>query len=189
MRLLFILSAVLCFYVSCQQPAVPRPRGFFRIDFPEKKYKPFDDDKCPYTFETAVYSEVLPDTNRFAEPCWKYVVYPTLHAQLYLTYKPLQNNLASYAEDSRNLVYKHTIKANAINEMVINTPNNVYGIWYDIGGNAASNLQFYVSDSVNHFIRGSLYFNAAPEADSLKPVIDFVREDVLKLINTLKWKK
>ena len=100
----------------------------------------------------------------------------------------MHNDLAAFAEDSRDLVYKHTIKANAIDETVIHTHNKVYGVMYDIGGNAASNFQFYATDSVRHFIRGSLYFNAAPEADSLKPVVDFIKKDVKHLIQTLQWK-
>lgn len=179
---------VIMLLMGCSGNPVPKPRGFFRIDLPEKKYTSFDDASCPYRFDIPDYAIVLPDTNRFAEPCWKYVLYPEFRAQLYITYKTLHSNLAAYAEDSRDLVYKHTIKANAIDETVIHTPNKVYGVMYDIGGNAASNFQFYATDSVSHFIRGSLYFSAAPEADSLKPVVNFIKKDVKHLIQTLQWK-
>lgn len=91
------------------------------------------------------------------------------------------------AEDSRGFAYKHTIKANGIDENVVKTQNNVYGVVYDIGGNAASNMQFYVTDSLKHFLRGSLYFNTIPNADSLQPSLEFIRKDVLHLINTLQW--
>ena len=176
-----------CLLASCSETPAPKPRGFFRIDMPEKKYTLFTDTSCPYRFETPQYSYVLPDTNRFAEPCWKYILYPKFGAQLYLTYKPLKNNLAQMAEDSRGFAYKHTIKANGIDENVVKTQNNVYGVVYDIGGNAASNMQLYVTDSLRHFLRGSLYFNAIPNADSLRPSLEFIRKDVLHLINTLQW--
>lgn len=187
MKKLFVILAI--FIAGCSGTPVPKPRGFFRIDFPEKKYVAYRDSSCPYRFEIPDYATVLPDTNRFAEPCWKYVIYASYHAQLYITYKTLHGDLAAFAEDSRDLVYKHTIKANAIDETVIHTPNKVYGVMYDIGGNAASNLQFYATDSTTHFIRGSLYFNTAPDADSLKPAVDFIKKDVIHLIQTLQWKK
>ena len=180
----FLLLGIL---TSCSKTPAPKPRGFFRIDMPEKKYALFTDNSCPYRFETPDYSYVLPDTNRFAEPCWKYILYPKFGAQLYLTYKPLKKNLTQMSEDSRGFAYKHTIKANGIDETFIKTQNKVYGVVYDIGGNAASNLQFYVTDSFQHFLRGSLYFNTIPNADSLQPSLEFIRKDVLQLINTLQW--
>ncbi len=179
--LLLMLSA-------CTKDYVPKPRGYCRIDFPEKKYTHYTSPNCPFEFDVPVYAEVKKDSNRLAEPCWLYIVFPGLQAQLYFTYKPLNNDLNKYTEESRGMAYKHTVKASGIDEIVINTPHHVHGMVYDIGGNAASNLQFYVTDSVRHFIRGSLYFNAQPQIDSLEPAIKFVRADVLQLVNSLKWK-
>jgi gliding motility-associated lipoprotein GldD len=179
---------VMLVFIACQKNHTPKPRGYFRIDMPERKYVLYENKSCTFQFEMPAYAEVKPDTNRFAEPCWIYVLFPTFNGQLYITYKSLKNDLATYAEGSRSLVYKHTVKANGIEETVINTPNHVHGMLYDIGGNAASNLQFYVTDSVHHFIRGSMYFNVVPQSDSLAPVMQFLKEDIVHMINTLQWK-
>lgn len=188
-RTFFSFLLLVVIISSCIKDYAPKPRGYFRIDMPEKKYIHYVSPDCPFEFDLPVYAEVKKDSNRLAEPCWMYVVFPSLNAQLYLTYKTINNDMEKYAEDSRTMVYKHTVKASAIDENVINnTQNHVHGIMYDIGGNAASNLQFYVTDSVNHFIRASLYFNAPPQSDSLAPSISFVRGDILRLVNTLKWK-
>jgi gliding motility-associated lipoprotein GldD len=113
---------------------------------------------------------------------------PAFNGTIYLSYKKINQNLPDLIEDSRNLAYKHSIKADAIDESLIRDPErNVYGIIYDLKGNTASSIQFFVSDSTNHFLRGSLYFNTQPDKDSLAPVIRFVREDVIHLINTIKW--
>ncbi len=131
-----------------------------------------------------------PIPHRNAEPYWYNILFPSLNATIYLSYKPVHHNLQKFIEDSRTLVYKHTIKAEAINESLIrNDSSDVYGIFYDLKGNTASSLQFFVTDSTAHFLRGSLYFNAEPNKDSLAPVIRFIRQDVEHLINTLHWKQ
>jgi gliding motility-associated lipoprotein GldD len=108
---------------------------------------------------------------------------------VYLSYKDIQSNLNQLFEDSRNLAYKHAAKASQIEEYTVNIPEKkVYGIIYEIGGNAASSIQFHISDSASHFLRGSLYFYAAPNADSLEPVTSFIRSDIEHLIQTFQWK-
>lgn len=172
---------------ACDEPLIPKPKGYFRIDLPEHSYRPAEFDKCPFRFEIPVYSEILPDTNRLSEPCWWYVVFPKFNAALYLSYKPLKNNLYQFIEDAHSLAYSHTVKANEINHRKILMGKNG-GLMYEIGGNAASPLQFYLTDSVNHFLRGSLYFNALPNADSVAPVTRFLKTDIEHMLQTLEWK-
>ncbi len=107
---------------------------------------------------------------------------------MFISYKPVNNNLNKLVEDARTMVYKHTVKADAINESRFRTPYNVSGVYYEIGGNAASSVQFFVTDSTQHYLRGALYFNAQPNKDSLAPVVAFLKDDVVQLINTLHWK-
>ncbi len=175
-------------FSSCTKDYAPKPRGYFRIDLPEKKYKHFVPDNCPFEFDIPIYAEVKYDTNRFAEPCWMYVVFPSLNGKLYITYKPVTENILKYTEEARTMVYKHTVKATAIDEKIIRTKNNVHGVLYNIGGNAASSVQFFVTDSIKHYLRASLYFYAPPQADSLAPVIEFVQKDIDEMVNSFKWK-
>ncbi|TRX72168.1 gliding motility lipoprotein GldD [Carboxylicivirga sp. M1479] len=185
-KVLALLVLVL-FSFACKQKHTPKPRGYFRIDFPEKEYVNFK-STYPYTFEYATYSTVVPDTSKNAESYWLNLMFPQLNGQLHLSYKAIDNNLNELIEDSRKLAYKHTVKADAINErMFYNSDNRVTGILYEIKGNAASPLQFLATDSLNHFIRGSLYFNAVPNQDSLAPVVNFVYDDVVHLMETIRW--
>jgi len=182
--------AVLLFFAgtACQRSYAPKPRGYLIIDFPEKAYTRFD-SSCPFQFEHPVYARVLPDTDYNSEPCWINIDFPRFDAKIHISYKRIDDNLYEYTEDSRSLAYKHTIKADAIEETVYTNPGlNVYGILYDIKGNAASSLQFYLTDSSRHFLRGSLYFNVQPDKDSLAPVIEYFREDIVYLIESFEWK-
>lgn len=186
-KLSILLIPIFVFFSCEEQAPVPKPKGYFRIKLPEKKYVKFD-KICAYTFETPIYSRI--DTTPSAkEPCWINIHYPTFDATLHLSYKPVKNNLPAYLEDARTLTYKHTAKASDIEEILIKQPENkVYGIIYDVKGNAASSLQFYVTDSTKHFLRGALYFNTAPNYDSIQPVLEFLNKDVERFIQTLQWK-
>jgi len=188
-----LLPAVCCILLSCGSDndiPLPKPRAYFRIDFPEKQYKVFS-DSCPFTFEyPASYALVVPDTDANAEHCWKNIVYPRFLAELHLSYKPVNDNLRKYAEDSWTLASKHQIKASGMPEIPIRRDSaRVFGLLFEVEGNTASSLQFFVTDSTNHFVRGALYFFARPNYDSLSPVIDFLKKDVERMITTLKWKK
>lgn len=183
-----ILFIITVFVTSCGPAETPKPRGFFRIDFPEKKYRLFD-SSCPFSFEYPVYSEMVNDRDRNAEPCFYNIETPRFKCTIHLSYKDINKNLATFIDDAHTLAYKHTIKADAIDEKPIaDTKRKVYGLMYDIQGNAASPLQFYLTDSLKHFLRGSLYFNVPPNKDSLAPAITFFRKDILHLIETLQWK-
>jgi len=184
------LAISLFFLASCQSDYTPKPRGYFRIDLPKHEYRAFDAN-FPYAFEYPTYAAIIGDSSRIAEPYWINVVYPQLHAQLHISYKPVRKNLAGYLEDSRTLVNKHIQKANAITQQeYADTLHRVFGLTYAIKGtDAASPFQFYLTDSSSHFVRGALYFDLVPNNDSLAPVIDFLMEDVQHMIATFRWKK
>jgi len=182
--LLFCLLAL----TSCSENPTPKPKGYFRIDLPEKKYTMYQSPACPFQFEIPDYAVVENYRDSLAQPCWKYIQYPRFNAEIFLSYKEVDNNISTFLEDAHTLAYKHTVKAESIDETLIGTNNGVSGIIYDIGGNAASSVQFYATDSTKHFIRGALYFNVSPQPDSLAPVIQFLREDIVRMITSLKFK-
>ena len=188
-KLLYFLSALfLIAYISCTKDYIPKPRGYFRISFQEKSYRTMDSAALPYRFDIPRYSKIMPDNDRLAEPFWVNLKIPAHKAELNLSYKKVENNLAKLIEDSRTLAYKHSIKADAINERIfLNPEKKVYGTIYMIEGNTASPLQFYLTDSTYHFLRGALYIREVPNIDSLRPVIDFLTPDVIRLIETTEW--
>jgi len=190
-KYLYFLSAFyLLFIVSCKKDYIPKPRGYFRISFEEKSYHKLDSAALPYRFDIPVYSKIVPDNDRLAEPFWVNLKVPAHKAEVNISYKKVENNLSRLIEDSRTLAYKHSIKADAINERVfINPEKKVYGTIYLIDGNAASPLQFYLTDSTHNFLRGALYIREVPNIDSLRPVIDFLAPDVIRLIETTEWKR
>lgn len=180
---------------GCRHVSVPKPRGHFRIDLPVHKYVQFNEKnginlKIPVSFEYPVYGNLTFQKENGSDPGWFNIEFPSYKAKIYLTYKDVKNDLDSLLDQSYDLnVKNHVAKADAIKEQVFsNRENKVYGILYDLKGNAASAVEFYVTDSLRHYLRGSLYFAAEPNADSLAPVIDFFREDIMHLVETLKWK-
>ena len=181
-----ILTAALL-SAGCRQPAVPRPSGYFRIDLPEKKYLRYE-APCSYSIEYPAYGMINVRPGSATDTCWMDIEFPSMKATIHLTYFDIHDNLASLTELSRELTYKHTIRADAIDEkMWADEESHVYGILYDLKGNTASAVQFYVTDSTRHYLRGSLYFMAQPNEDSLMPVIRFLRDDIIHLIETLNW--
>jgi gliding motility-associated lipoprotein GldD len=174
--------------VACKETYYPKPYGYIRIDYPEKKYRLFD-SVYPYTFEIPAYSRVVADSSKGAEKFWSDWNFPEFNATVYLSYKDIRNNLNQYEEDTRELAYKHTIKADDIEPIIWeNKEQNVYGILYDIKGDVASQMQFYLTDSTQHFLRGAFYFNCVPNKDSLAPSLKFLRKDIDRMIETFKWK-
>lgn len=187
LKLLAILAilAITSISISCKDATVPKPRAYFRIDLPKKEYRNFE-SKFPYSFQYPNYA-ILSVINM--DSSWLDIEFPKLKATVHLTYRNLKKGDTENFEDSRLLAYKHTIKADAINERTYeNDSAKVYGLVYDIKGNAASPLQFVLTDSTRHFLRGALYFRCTPNKDSLAPVIDFLSKDVEYLIETLRWK-
>ncbi len=183
-----VLLALICVYAGCRESMVPKPRGHFRIDFPEKGYRIYD-TVCPFIFEYPVYGKISYDVGKFSEPCWFNIEFPNYRAKIYVSYKRINNNLPEILDESHDFAYSHSIKADAITEKPwLNPDNKVYGILYEIKGNTASAIQFFLTDSTKNFLRGALYFSAQPNEDSLSPVIDFFRKDIIHMVETLKWK-
>ncbi|MCA1756814.1 MAG: gliding motility lipoprotein GldD [Bacteroidales bacterium] len=184
---MFITIIVILVVSSCGDRGTPKPRGHFRIDLPEKGYTLFD-SICPFTFEYPVYATVTSEPG-LTDPCWFNIEFAGYGGKIHLSYIEIAGNLDLLTEDTHRLAYKHTVKADAINESYWeNEEKRVYGTLYSITGNAASSMQFYLTDSTNHYLRGALYFSATPDKDSLKPVIDFFSQDVIHLVETLEWK-
>jgi len=184
-----LISILSC--ISCGQDYTPKPRGYFKIDFPKKAYQHYKSD-CPFTFDYPVYAEIEPDFSRDAKPCWINVHFPEYKGRIHLSYQPItsQKIFNELIEDARKLAFKHTVKATGINEARIAYPDKrVYGIYYTIEGNTASWAQFFLTDSSKNYVRGALYFNESPRLDSIQPVLDFVKKDVDVFIKSFKWKK
>jgi gliding motility-associated lipoprotein GldD len=177
---------------ACNSDYTPRPRGYFRIDFPPHEYQSFNRPEFPYSFEYPVYGNVIRDTSFFGDktenPYWINIDFPRFHARIYVSYKVVDGNFDKLREDAYKMTYKHTYKASSIEDSLISTPLGVHGVFFNVGGNAATAKQFFVSDSTRHFLRGALYFDTTPNADSLGIVNSFLQEDMNHLINTLRWK-
>jgi len=181
-----VIILVICL-AGCKKNYTPKPRSYFRIDFPEKKYVTYESE-CPYSFEYPVYATIAPFKGAGAEPCWINIEFPGYKGKIHMTYKTVNNDLAKYVEDVRTLAYKHIIKADDIVEKPVSFPDrNVYGLVYDIRGNTASSLSFYLTDSSRNFLSGALYFSVIPNKDSLAPVVRFFSQDIYHLIETLNW--
>ncbi len=191
---IYILFAVLLLLTACSQVYTPRPRGYFRIKLPAKSYRVFNEPGYPYTFEYPVYAKVVKDSMYFdtaaENPWWINIEFPGLDGKIYLSYKIIgkKYSLEQLVNDSHFLTYKNDVKADHIDQILYETPHHVSGIFYDVGGNAATAKQFFATDSSSHFLRGALYFYAVPNADSLAPVTKFVEKDMWHLLETLKWK-
>jgi gliding motility-associated lipoprotein GldD len=187
---LLLISLFLFGMFSCEQAFTPKPRGYFRIDFPEKQYVLFD-TAFPYSFEYPVYSKITGDPHSPNEKYWINLNFPEYKATVHISYKPVNGNLATYLEDAHTLVTKHIEKADAISDsLIIDRGRNLFGLAYTLeGSGAASPYQFFLTDSSSNFVRGALYFNTVPNNDSLEPVIDFIKKDIVHLFNTFHWKE
>jgi gliding motility-associated lipoprotein GldD len=188
------IGIVSYFFTACNSPYTPKPKGYFKINFPEKKYQTFDVAGYPYTFEYPVYAQILKDSTFFntqaENPWWINIDFPQFNGRIYISYKAIgANQLDKLVNDAFKLTNKHTTKASSIDEMLINTPNNIHGVFFNVGGDVATANQFFVTDSSRHFLRGALYFDATPNQDSLGIVNDYLVKDMQHLINTFKWRK
>ena len=185
-RPIFVLLILVV--TSCKQSYTPKPAGYLRIDYPEKTYRLYSDQEF-FEFEIPDYAKVEIDSGQGGHQGWVNVAIPQLNGKIHLSYKPVGENLTAYITDCRELVYKHTVKALGIEETpFIHREQNRYGMVYDLKGDVASAVQFFITDSTDHFLRGSLYFNSRPNRDSLNPVIEYLREDIIHLIETTRWK-
>ncbi len=186
-QLLCIALCIACL-TACRHEQTPKPRGYYRIEFPAKTYRQLN-AQLPYDFLIPVYAFVTPDLLNPDQKEWITLEIPRNHAQIHISYKRVENNLAQLIEESRSLVYKHEQKASSIDEQLfIHSSKRMYGMLYTLKGNAASPMQFYLTDSVNHFIRAALYIKEIPNFDSLRPVIKFLSEDVIRMMESTEWK-
>jgi len=192
---IFYLSFLFVFLLySCNSDYTFKRRGYFKIDFPEKAYQKFDQPGYPYTFEYPVYALIIKDTTFFEarpeNPWWINIDIPRFGARIYISYKEIgRNKLDSLVNDAFEMAYKqHTTKASSIEPVGFVTRNKISGIYFTLTGNTATANQFFLTDSVKHFLRGSLYFSATPNEDSISTVNNFLRADMEHLINTLQWK-
>lgn len=173
------------------QDFTPKPKGYNRIDLPVVAYQKMLENH-PYNFEYSKYAKLLPDTFARAEPHWIYIDYPQFNANVQLTYKPINGDLSrlqNMISDAHKLSYKHNVKAYSIQEKIYKSPSGNQANIIDLEGEVPSQVQFYMTDSTKHFLRGALYFKTATQNDSLAPVIRYIRKDILHLVNTLTWKK
>lgn len=194
-KALALIIGLMCIFAACENVPTPKPRGYFQVKFPERKYRTFDMPGYPYTFEYPAYANIVKDTSFFGaapeNPYWINVDFPSLNGKIYMSYKiigPGDNSFQKLVDDAFKMTYKHTYKAEYIDENRIHTANNVGGTFYEVGGNAASSKQFFATDSVKHFLRGALYFDVTPNADSLAPVYKFLEQDMWHMVETLRWR-
>ncbi len=189
------LALLMC--VACTSVSTPKPYGYYRIAVPDTAYMPFDQypsagemqpslSRYPYSFALSKNAHVRVRTD---EPWWINIYYPALDATIHCSYKPVRNNLRELTNDALEFVYRNASFANAIPEREYSHPEaQVYGVLFDLEGNTASSCQFFVTDSTRHFFRASVYCNCPPNADSLAPVYNYLRTDVIKMVETFEWK-
>jgi gliding motility-associated lipoprotein GldD len=179
-------SSLICsvlILVGCKNEVLPKPSSQLRLNYPIADYVAFEND-CPFIFNMNSDAKIKED-----KECGFSINYPKMKATIYLTYKPVNDNIDKLLRDAQKLTYEHVIKADDIVEQpFINSEKKVYGMFYKVSGNAATNSQFYATDSVKHFLTGSVYFYAKPNFDSIMPAADYIRNDMQVLMETLKWK-
>ena len=189
--ILLAALAIVLIAISCDDSDnyLPKPRGYFRIDLPEKAYTRVDTIE-KYSFECPQYALVTPDPYSPNENNWINIEMPPFKGSIHLTHKPVNNNLSDYLEDVHTMVTKHLQKANGVRDsLIVNDEHHVYGMFIEMDGKGvATPMQFYLTDSTRNFVRGALYFNFQPNNDSMQPVINFIREDIDHMINTFEWK-
>lgn len=188
----FIVAGVLAAIIfSCEREYLPKPLGYNRLVLPEPAYHSLP-DTLPYTFEYSTHARLLADTSWIRERFWIEIYYPELKANIHVTYKRIMNNehlLKEFLNDAYVLTSKHQIKAYAIDEVLTVNPQGNTAVVVELDGEVPSQMQFTITDSTKNFLRGALYFNTKVQNDSLKPAIEYMKKDMLHLINTFDWRK
>lgn len=174
---------------ACGKDYLPKPKGYNRFDMPDHQYVSLP-DSLPYDFEYSKYAKLLKDTSWISDKYWIEIYYPEYRANVHLTYKVINNadSLKEYLNDAYFLTAKHQIKAYAIDESIAKTLNGKTVVYAELEGEVPSQFQFFTTDSIQHFLRGALYFDTKVQNDSLKPAIEYVKMDVVHMMNTLKWR-
>lgn len=179
----YIVVFIVLFLMSCGGETLPKPKAYLSLKYPEKAYQKITQER-PYIFEVSSNAEVkeLPQN-------WLKINYPSLKASVDITYRPINNNLKELLMEAEKLVFEHTVKADNISWRDYNDADKkVYGKMCEISGNAASQVQFHVSDSVQHFLKASLFFHTKPNYDSVLPAVAYIRDDMIRMMETLEWK-
>lgn len=195
---LSVVTLALLILTACGTSSTPKPYGYYRITTPDTAYMDFEDYKLstsnlqsssyPYTFALSKNAVVQPRTD-VDEPYWINLYYPALNATIHCSYKPVRNNLRELTNDALEFVYRNASFANAIPEQDYSHPEaHVYGVLFDLEGNTASSCQFFITDSTRNFFRASAYCNCAPNADSLAPVYEYLRTDIIRMVESFEWK-
>jgi gliding motility-associated lipoprotein GldD len=176
---------------ACNQEYQPKPKGYNRLILPSTEYR-ISPDTLPYQFEYSTHARLLRDSSSISERHWVEIYYPDLKANVHITYKRIGHNdqlLKEFMNDAYHLTAKHQIKAYAIDEMISKTPSGKTAVIAEIDGEVPSQFQFTITDSAKNFLRGALYFNTRVQNDSLKPAIEYMKKEVMHLINTVEWKQ
>ncbi len=190
MKFIILPVIIFIFIVGCTSDFMPKPKGYNRIVLPDHEYISLP-DTFPYSFSYSRHAKILRDSSWIAEPYWIDLYYPEFEASIQVSYKPIHNDLEllkEYLETAYKLTSKHQIKAYAIDEAIIKTDLNKTAVVARLSGEVPSQYQFFTTDSTTHFLRGALYFNTATQNDSLAPVIAYVKDDIIKMLNTLEWR-
>ncbi|MBL7829203.1 MAG: hypothetical protein JNJ57_21390 [Saprospiraceae bacterium] len=194
LRFLIVGHLFLVFIACNDYTPVPKPRAYPKVVYPVKSYQTFDQSYCGFTFDQPTYATIEHDTTFFDEKaksdCWFNIAIKQLNAKIHCSYYPIstRKDFDELVKDAFEMTNKHNVKASYIEELQVDRPEDkVYGIVFNVEGPAASSYQFFLTDSVKHFVRGALYFNTEARPDSLAPVVNFVREDLDRMVMTLKW--
>jgi gliding motility-associated lipoprotein GldD len=181
-----VVIVMVLMLMSCgEEDTTPKPRAFLALNYPEAKYEATNFN-CAYNFEMNTLVEVKSSRNNI--PCWIDLEYKDLNGTIFVTYQHIDNNLDSLLADAQKLPLQHTIKADAIEgDVYTNEIQDVYGMFYEVTGDAASQAQFYLTDSVNHFVTASAYFRTRPNYDSIIPAADYLKKDMKHMIETFRW--
>jgi gliding motility-associated lipoprotein GldD len=185
-----LLAAGCGLLAGCQRDYLPKPLGYNRLVLPEQEYRPLP-DTLPYFFEYSTHATLLPDTSGLRERFWVEIYYPELKSNVHITYKQIMNNeqlLKEFMNDAYKLAAKHQIKAYAIDEAIVKTPTGKTAIVVELQGEVPSQMQFTITDSTKNFVRGALYFNTKVHNDSLKPAIEYMKKDIMHMVNTFEWR-
>lgn len=178
-----VLFPAMAVFTSCGEDVVPKPEAYLRLDYKEADYMVYNTD-CAFSFAANSKTTIVDKDN-----CNLDIRYPDMKATVYLTYKPVNNDLNRLLRDAQKHTYEHVIKADGIQEQPFMIPEKkLYGMFYQVGGDAATNAQFYVTDSVSHFVSGSLYFYVKPNYDSLMPAANYIKNDMRTLMESIQWK-
>lgn len=169
---------------SCKEEVLPKPRAQLRLEYQNPEYSTIQSD-CPFHFDVSSATKAVVN-----KKCWVNLEYSALKASVNMTYRPVEGNLEELLREAEKLTFNHTVKADGISSRpYANVDHKVYGSIFEVTGNAASPLQFHVTDSLNHFITGAVYFDVQPNYDSIRPAIQYIEKDIVKLVESLEWKQ